>query len=55
MTSNQKYIMFNFEWSWIRDKQILHKGNEWYGTLIILDSKGNVERMYGYEYVEVDT
>ena len=43
------YAYFNFNWTWIRDKQIIHKGNKMGGTLIIADLEGNMVRMYGYE------
>jgi hypothetical protein len=44
-----QYAFFNFSWSWIRDKQIILKGNKMGGTLIIADAEGNMVRMYGYE------
>jgi hypothetical protein len=43
------YAYFNFNWTWIRDKQIILKGNKMGGTLIIADAEGNMVRMYGYE------
>ena len=49
MKSKQKYIMFNFNWTWIKDKQMIHKGNTLGGIFIIADSEGNVVKMYGYE------
>jgi hypothetical protein len=43
---------FNFDWSWIKDKQIIHKGNEYKGMLIILDEDGVAVGMYGYEAID---
>jgi hypothetical protein len=45
------YAHFDFEWSWIKDKQIIHKGNQYAGMLIILDSKGRAVGMYAYELI----
>ena len=43
---------FNFDWSWIKDKQIIHKGNQYAGMLIILDVDGRAVGMYGYEAID---
>jgi hypothetical protein len=43
------YAYFNFNWTWIRDKQIILKGNNMRGALIIADLEGNMVKMYGYE------
>ena len=46
-----QYAYFRFDWSWIKDKQIILKGNKKGGALIIADVEGNVVRMYGYERI----
>jgi len=46
-----QYAYFNFNWTWIRDKQIIHKGNEIAGSLIIADCEGNMIRMFGYSRI----
>ena len=46
-----KYVYFTFDWNWIKDKQIVHKGNETGGALFILDSEGNLVKGYGYERI----
>lgn len=46
-----QYAYFNFNWTWIRDKQIILKGNKMGGALIITDLEGNMVRMYGYERI----
>jgi hypothetical protein len=46
-----RYAYFHFNWTWIRDKQIIHKGNQYGGTLFILDEDGNMLRGYGYELI----
>jgi len=43
------YAYFNFNWTWIRDKQIIHKGNQLGGMLIIADADGKALKIYGYE------
>jgi hypothetical protein len=45
------YAHFNFDWTWIRDKEIIHRGNKDGGMLIILDNKGNAVGMYAYELI----
>jgi len=45
------YVYFNFDWSWVRDKQIIHRGNQYGGTLFILDEHGNMLKGYGYELI----
>jgi hypothetical protein len=47
------YARFNFNWTWLKDKQIiLSKGsNQYVGMLIIADSDGKALRMYGYELI----
>jgi len=45
------YAHFNFDWTWIRDKEIILKGDEWAGMVIILDNKGRAVGMYAYELI----
>ena len=45
------YAHFNFDWQWIKDKQIVLKGNEFAGMLIILDDRGRAVGMYAYELI----
>jgi hypothetical protein len=45
------YAHFNFDWTWIRDKEIVLKGNEYAGMIIILDKKGRAVGMYAYELI----
>jgi hypothetical protein len=47
-----QYVHLNFNWTWIRDKQIIHNGDEFGGILLILDSDGNKVKMYGYELIK---
>lgn len=49
-----KYVQFTFPWWWIKDKQIIHRGNEYWGTLIIADSEGKMVKMYGYEAIDTN-
>jgi hypothetical protein len=46
-----QYVYFTFDYTWLRDKQIIHNGNEMGGVLIIADDEGNVLKMYGYERI----
>jgi len=46
-----QYAHFNFNWTWIRDKQIIVKGNEYLGQMIILDVDGEAVGWYGYEMI----
>jgi hypothetical protein len=46
-----RYAQFNFDWSWIKDKQIIVKGNQYLGQLIILDEDGETVGWYGYELI----
>jgi hypothetical protein len=45
------YVEFTFLWNDIKDKQLIHKGNENSGMLAIADEDGNLIKMYGYEKV----
>ena len=46
-----QYVYFEFDWQWIKDKQIVHKGDETGGALFILDEEGNLVKGYGYERI----
>ena len=46
-----RYAHFNFEYTWLRDKQIIHKGNQFEGMLIILDEDGKTVGWYAYELI----
>jgi hypothetical protein len=46
-----QYVHLNFNWTWIRDKQIILRGNEDSGVLIIADEDGNMIKMYGFERI----
>ena len=48
------YANFEFNYIWLRDKQIVLKGDEYMGMLIILDQKGNALKWYGYELISED-
>ena len=45
------YAHFTFDWSWIKDKEIVMKGNQYAGMLIILDDRGRAVGMYAYELI----
>ena len=45
------YAYFNFNWTYIRDKQIILKGNNMGGVLIIADSEGRHLKVFGYERI----
>ena len=46
--------MFNidFEWTYIRDKQIDVDGDEDKGLIIITDNEDNIVAIYGYEKID---
>ena len=46
-----RYAYFTFDWTWIRDKQIILRGDSDSGMLIIADSEGNMIKMYGFERI----
>ena len=46
-----KYVYFTFDWNWIKDKQIILKGDETAGVLIITDEDGLAVKMFGYERI----
>ena len=45
-------VYFTFLWSWIKDKHIMHRGDEESGMLMIYDSDNRVVGMWGYEAVD---
>jgi len=47
-----QYVHLNFDWSWIKDKQIYLRGNKRAGMLVIVDAEGNTVGMYGYEEIK---
>ena len=51
---SKRYVYFTFPWRWIRNKQIIHRGNDEYGMLIITDEDGKAVKMYGYELISKD-
>ena len=46
-----QYVHLNFNWTWIRDKQIILRGDENSGMLIIADEDGNMIKMFGFERI----
>jgi hypothetical protein len=48
------YAHFNFDWTWIKDKELVMKGDQYAGMLIILDDRGRVVGMYAYELIEYE-
>ena len=48
------YAHFNFDWTWIKDKEIVHEGDEFEGILIIFNDKGQRVGFYGYKTIEAD-
>jgi len=47
-----EWIHFNFDWSWVKDKRLNHKGNSEVGILIIEDQWGDPIKVYAYTLVE---
>ena len=47
-----KYVYFNFSYTWLRDKQIIHKGDWRGGVLIIADEEGRQLKVYGYSLID---
>ncbi len=46
-----QYVQLRFDWTYIKDKQIILKGNELAGMLIIADSEGRTLKVYGFERI----
>lgn len=51
---NYNVIPFYFDWYWIRNKQIIHRGTDEYGMLTIVDEDGIPIKMFGYELISKD-
>lgn len=47
-------LYFTFLWSWIKDKQIIHKGDEDSGVIIVYDEENRVVGMWGYESINTE-
>ena len=47
-----KYVQLNFDYTWIRNKQIILRGNKYAGMLVIIDTDGRTVGMYGYEAID---
>lgn len=45
-------LYFTFLWSWIKDKQIVHRGDLDSGVIIVYDEEGRMVGMWGYESIE---
>ena len=45
------YAHFTFDYTWLRDKQIIHKGDYTGGMLLIVDEDGIAVGMYAYELI----
>ena len=46
-----RYVHLNFDYTWLRDKQIILRGNKRAGMLVIIDADGKTVGMYGYEEI----
>ena len=47
-----QYVYFNFSYTWLRDKKIIHRGDWRSGVLIIADEDGKSIKMYGYDLID---
>ncbi len=45
------YVTFTFDWNYIKDKTIIHKGTEQFGMVWVLDLDGRAVKAYGYEMI----
>ena len=45
------YAYFNFSYTWLRDKQLIHRGDQRHGVLIIADMDGKYIKVYQYERI----
>ena len=43
-----------FDWGWIKDKQIDIDGDEWSGLIFITDKEDNIVAIYGYEKIPIN-
>ena len=46
-----QYAFFRFDWSYIKYKQIILKGDNIAGMLIIADSEGKALKIFGFERI----
>jgi len=46
-----RYVHLNFDYTWLRDKQIILRGNSRAGMLVIIDVDGRTVGMYAYEEI----
>jgi len=46
-----RYVHLNFDYTWLRDKKIILRGNKRAGMLVIVDADGRTVGMYGYEEI----
>jgi len=46
-----QYVHLNFNWTWIRDKQMILRGDGDSGVFIIKDMDGNTIKMFGFERI----
>jgi len=46
-----QHVHLNFDYTWLRDKQIFIRGNWKAGVLVIVDADGKTVGMYGYEQI----
>ncbi len=45
------YAHFNFDYTWLRDKEIVVEGDEYEGVLMIINDKGQMVGFYGYQLI----
>ena len=45
------YVHLNFDYTWLRDKKMILRGNVYAGMLVIIDVDGRTVGMYGYEQI----
>jgi hypothetical protein len=46
-----QYVQLNFDYTWLRDKQLILRGNSRAGMLIIIDADGRTVGMYAFEEI----
>lgn len=47
-----EYVHFRLDYNEVKDKQLIHRGNQDEGMLIIADSYGKIIKMFGYEKID---
>lgn len=45
-------VHFRLWWNEVKDKQLIHQGDENEGMLIIADLDGKIIKMFGYERID---